>query len=181
MGDKHAFRADWLDYNEGIFFVTICTHQHKYLFGTILNDEMKLNDFGKKVNEYLEDIPRHYPEAEIHNHIVMPNHVHILMQIVGARHVAPTENVGCLRPPMHGEPKMINHFNSRLAVIIGSFKAAVTKYARSVRARHVAPLPFDIWQTRFHDHYIRNKQAYELIDKYITTNPMNWKRDCFNN
>lgn len=30
------------------------------------------------------------------------------------------------------------------------------------------------WQTRFHDHIIRDKNAYDNITRYIINNPNNW-------
>jgi REP element-mobilizing transposase RayT len=35
------------------------------------------------------------------------------------------------------------------------------------------------WQTRFHDHIIRNSQEFERIQQYIENNPLNWKEDKF--
>jgi putative transposase len=32
------------------------------------------------------------------------------------------------------------------------------------------------WQSRFHDHIIRNLKSFETIQNYITNNPKNWKR-----
>jgi hypothetical protein len=35
------------------------------------------------------------------------------------------------------------------------------------------------WQTRFHDHIIRNNDEYKHIENYIINNPFNWKDDKF--
>jgi len=35
------------------------------------------------------------------------------------------------------------------------------------------------WQTRFHDHIIRNDIEYQKISEYIINNPANWKNDKF--
>ena len=35
------------------------------------------------------------------------------------------------------------------------------------------------WQSRFHDHIIRNANAFENIQNYITNNPAKWKEDTF--
>ena len=60
----------------------------------------------------------------------------------------------------------------RVSVIIGSFKSAVTKYARQKGM-------FFAWQTRFHDHIIRNQIEYYRIATYIRENPKKWDEDCF--
>lgn len=35
------------------------------------------------------------------------------------------------------------------------------------------------WQSRFHDHIIRNAQSFENIQNYIAGNPANWEKDTF--
>ena len=35
------------------------------------------------------------------------------------------------------------------------------------------------WQSRFHDHIIRNFAEFERIQNYISNNPLNWKEDKF--
>lgn len=190
------------------FFVTVCTPDKQKIFGHVQNGSIYLNELGKKVNDCIQSIPSHHPDVEIHNHIVMPNHVHILLQLVGTRYIASNpdgisapQNCGCLKPPKHGKPKSDNHHNTRLGVVIGTFKSAVTRYART---RYIASLPHDastprgipnphvltryiasapgwqLWQQRFHEHEVRDKHAYDNINRYITENPARWDHDCFN-
>lgn len=35
------------------------------------------------------------------------------------------------------------------------------------------------WQTRFHDHIIRNDQSFQNISNYIINNPKKWGDDEF--
>lgn len=35
------------------------------------------------------------------------------------------------------------------------------------------------WQSRYHDHIIRNTKSFENIQNYIVNNPKNWKEDKF--
>lgn len=37
------------------------------------------------------------------------------------------------------------------------------------------------WQSRFHDHIIRNSKSFDIIQNYIFENPMNWEKDKFYN
>jgi putative transposase len=39
-------------------------------------------------------------------------------------------------------------------------------------------LPF-AWQSRFHDHIIRNNESFQRISEYIKNNPANWSEDQF--
>lgn len=59
-----------------------------------------------------------------------------------------------------------------VSAIIGSYKSAVTKHANRLG------LP-NGWQTRFHDHIIRNEAEYERIHHYIENNPLCWEDDKF--
>jgi len=196
MNERHAFRARWHDYNNGIYFVTICTYEKNHLFGKINNGVIELTVLGDIVDNCINQIPRHRNNAELWNYVVMPNHIHMVIAIrtpmsmsVGARYIAPTSalaNIGCLKPPMHGEPCEDFHHNSDLASVVGTFKAAVTRLARarcattndlSMRARYIAPLR--IWQRLYHEHIIRNQRAYDNIMNYIDNNIANWNKDCF--
>lgn len=48
--NRHTIRLQGYDYaSEGAYFLTICTYQHRQLFGKIENDIMHLNKFGQLV------------------------------------------------------------------------------------------------------------------------------------
>lgn len=66
----------------------------------------------------------------------------------------------------------ISHKRGRLSTAIGGFKRAVTYYANQNK------LDFG-WQTRFHDHIIRNQNEMNLIANYIVNNPIKWENDKF--
>lgn len=38
---------------------------------------------------------------------------------------------------------------------------------------------FNIWQTSYHDHIIRNDANYRRIWEYTDTNPAKWREDCY--
>ena len=230
MSDRHAFRAEWHDYNSGIYFVTICSKDKQHIFGSIYEGKMKFSAIGNIINECLMAISNHHKDVELWNYVVMPNHIHMVLYVgaqpmpaqtnqiqpVGAQYFAPTQasptqasptqtnqiktaNIGCITPPRHGEPRDDNHFNSRLAVIIRSFKAAcsievnrralacgssqgraqnIAEIPSHGRAQNIAPLR-RIWQRNYHEHIIRNQRAFENIMNYIDTNIEKWNQDCF--
>ena len=60
----------------------------------------------------------------------------------------------------------------RLSHIIGRFKSAVTKFTNQNN------IPFK-WQSRYHDHIIRNNTDMNNIANYIINNPANWELDCY--
>lgn len=209
--DRHAFRAIWHGYNSGVYFVTMCSINKTRIFGTIHDNTMHLSPLGEIAKKCLDKITDHHPNCIILNHVIMPNHIHIVIA-VGTRYIAsatqnaqqtrtqpnPTtkqnepQSIGCLKAPRHGEICADFHHNSTLATIIGSFKAAVTRLARTndtalqprtndpalqSRTRCIASLP--IWQPRFHEHIIHDQRAYDNIMQYIDTNVSNWDKDCF--
>jgi hypothetical protein len=51
-------------------------------------------------------------------------------------------------------------------------KGVVTKYAMD---EHIS----FAWQTRFHDHIIRDSGEFDKIMHYVITNVENWEKDCF--
>lgn len=194
MSDRHAFRAEWHDYNSGIYFITICSKDKRHIFGSISDGKMKFSAIGNIINECLMAISNHHKDVELWNYVVMPNHIHMVLCVdsqrpsVGTRYIASAQanqtegqKMGCLRPPRHGEPCEDLHHNSSLAVVVGTFKAAVT---RLMRTRCIASLQEhertqSVWQSRYHEHIIRNQRAFEKIMNYIDTNIEKWDQDCF--
>ena len=193
MSDRHAFRAEWHDYNSGIYFVTICSKDKQHIFGKIRNSNMILSEIGKIVESCILDISNHHTNVELWNHVIMPNHIHMVINLatpppVGTRYIASAQamhnagqNMGCLRASRHGEPCEDFHHNSSLAVVVGTFKAAVT---RLMRTRCIASLRRQqqiqtVWQPRYHEHIIRNQSAFENIMNYVDTNIEKWSHDCF--
>lgn len=63
-----------------------------------------------------------------------------------------------------------------LGAIVGSYKSAVTKIAN----RTLDDPPSFLWQSRYHDHIIRNEKEWNIIRQYVHTNPARWNEDQFN-
>ncbi len=61
---------------------------------------------------------------------------------------------------------------STIGTIINQYKRIVTINARKIYADFG-------WQSRFHDHIIRDERAFKNIQNYIANNPMNWDKDKF--
>jgi REP element-mobilizing transposase RayT len=95
----------------------------------------------------------------------MPNHVHGIIEIVGADVRA--ENFPPLPPPQ-----------SPLGNIIRGFKIGVTKWFQTnknfVKGK-------SIWQRNYWEHIIRNENEYHCIAQYILDNPQKWELDKLNN
>ena len=63
---RRSIRIKEYDYSRaGLYFITICTHNHERLFGQIYNDEMMLTEYGKiAYHEWLQT-------GEIRNNVVL--------------------------------------------------------------------------------------------------------------
>ncbi len=57
-----------------------------------------------------------------------------------------------------------------LSTIIRSYKSIVTSKAKAIN-------PNFAWQSRFHDHIIRDANSLNNIQNYISNNPQNWHND----
>ena len=176
-------RAHWLDYNDGRYFVTVCTHGHEHYLGFIENDVMTLSDVGMFLDNQLRNATMHQSYVSVLQHVVMPNHFHAIIEvdseIVGTRHGVSVKNVGNADAPWRvptADERMDNGINNNrlplLSTFICSLKSAVTRYAN---AHHFS----FAWQPRYHDHAIRDHNDYGNISDYITHNVLNWENDCF--
>jgi len=190
---KNKFRipsARWQswDYaNPGMYFLTICTHNRLHFFGEIKNGEMFLSEMGQIAYTFWEEIPAHFPNMELGAFVVMPNHVHGIV-IVNERleKSVTTGNVETLHATslprndnQRTDAKPKNEFMAAISPQAGSVSAAMRSYKSAV-SRLIRPLHADFaWQTRFHDHVIRNSAEYERIEGYILLNPENWEQDKF--
>ena len=172
-------RLQTWDYgNNGSYFITICTKKRENYFGEIFNNEMQLNEIGKLAEQYWIEIPIHFPFMELGNFVVMPNHVHGILIIdkplvnnwdvvVGTRHCLVSTNNKTI-----GQMRFQNQGKGTISSIVGAYKSVVSKNAHFDN-------PVFAWQSRFHDHIIRDATSFETIQNYITSNPMNWEKDKF--
>lgn len=174
----------------GAYFVTICTQNREPFFGEISSKKMHLSEIGKIADTCWQDIPNHFPFVQLGEFIVMPNHVHGIIIIdkpndgtVETQDFT-TENIPKFNPNSETQdfaslPNLKqtpqNEFgpqSKNLASIIRGFKIGVTKNTRKIRSDFK-------WQSRFHDHIIRNEESFQRISEYIRVNPTNWKKDKF--
>ena len=149
-------RLSQYDYSTpGAYFITICTKDKRCILGSVVGasiarpERVALSAVGKIVEKAILQIPAHYPAVTVDQYVVMPNHVHLLLQIhtdeSGRPMVAPT-----------------------VSRIMQQMKGAVTKQIGQ-----------SIWQKLYHDHVIRGENDYLKIWQYIQSNPAKWQDDCF--
>lgn len=82
---RRSIRLKGYDYaQEGLYFITICCFENKHLFGKIMNGVMVLNEAGKVAEKCWLEIPEHFKNVVLHAFVIMPNHVHGILEIVRA-------------------------------------------------------------------------------------------------
>jgi len=201
-----SVRAMWHDYGNGAYFVTVCTKNREHFFGdfnyynvvetaraietgraveTGRAPSLRMTEIGHFLYDNLQNVTAHYPYAEIPLFVVMPNHWHAIVYIdadktpYNRRNAAKTGRaVETGRAPSLREitikenMKKIDSLKGWLSVVIGGIKSAVTKFAHNYK------INFE-WQTRFHDHIIRNQYEMNIIADYIENNPEKWNTDCY--
>ena len=173
---RKSIRLKGYDYSQaGLYFITICIQNRENLLGKIENDKMILNDAGKMVIKIFNEIPNDYTNTRLHEYIIMPNHFHAIIEIVGADSIS-AQNMDLIkRAEMDSAP---TGTKTTIPNIIQSFKRHTTiKYIDGVKNNNWQSFNKRLWQRNYWEHIIRNEKSYIEISEYIINNPINWKND----
>jgi REP element-mobilizing transposase RayT len=184
------------DYSSiGAYFITICIQERHEILCKIVGDgfpvpheqniiptkqntapHIQLTEYGEIVDEYIHTIPKKYPHIRVDTYVIMPDHVHMVLTIVGEGSPLPQNNYGKNINNTHGTGINNTHGTGNpsptttIGNIIGWFKYQTTKQINilwNTPGQH-------IWQRSYHDHIIRSEQDYHNICQYINENPMRW-------
>ncbi len=155
----------------GVYFITICAHNHKCIFGSIKNPLkinaiypdnvgygacdipfVELSHSGEIVDKYINFMGGKYDYVNIDKYIIMPNHIHLLIPILHSEGLSQAPN-----PTNDVIPKFISLFKRYCNREIG----------------------YNIWQKSFYEHIIRNEQDYLTHYEYIENNPIKWETDDY--
>ena len=149
-------RLKEFDYsNNGVYFVTVCSKDRKPIFSRIVGDgdldvpKVLLSNYGNKIKNNLEYMNKIYNHIEINNYVIMPNHIHILINVSASG--------------MSGSPSPTNEV---IPSFIGTLKRFVNKEVGE-----------NIFQRSYNDHIIRNERDYLEHYTYIENNPIRWELD----
>ena len=161
MGRLH--RLPSYDYGqEGCYFITFCTKDRAPILSRIVGRDdpgapcrLELLAAGCLLDGYIRRLSTAYPNVTVHQSVIMPNHVHLLLSI----------DVG--EKGQGGAPR-----SSRPTQLVPRMIAALKRFTN--QGMGVA-----LWQEGYHDHIIRSEADYLRIWQYIDTNPLKWREDCF--
>jgi len=171
---RRSIRLKGYDYSQpGWYFITICTNNREMLFGKIIGGKMELNAGGNIVKKYWRDIPNHYPDVALDEYVIMPNHVHGIINIGENDNNDRMENVRAKDfSPLQKNNKL--HSPSKtIGSIIRGFKIGVTKWFRKNTD------VYNVWQRNYYERIIRNELELNRIRKYIMENPLKWYDDKY--
>ena len=172
--NRQSLRLPGFDYSRpGFYFITICTRNRGHLFGSISNGAMELNAFGKIAEGIWAEIDQHYPQAKTDAFVVMPNHIHGIVEIikspVDAIHELHLRDEQSVRNPKRRR-KMV------LPLVVGRYKMRVSKETNLLRNTP----GHSVWQRNYYEHIIRNEESLHRIREYIALNPSLWNKERFN-
>ena len=198
-------RLNRWDYSqEGAYYTTICTKNRELYFGDVKHGTMELSDIGEIARQYWREIPEHFPNTELDEFIVMPNHVHGIIRIVNNDGI---DSHACIDPRVCTCPRVCRDAINRVSTpepntsepngaaqkrggITGKNnpmnKNSLSRIIRWYKGRvtyEINRLGNGIsfqWQPRFHDHIIRNEESLNKIREYIRNNPLKWESDRHN-
>lgn len=179
-------RLQGYDYgSHGLYYVTICTKNRVCYFGNIVETHncasdvethnnthdvdvethncasLRATTIGQIAIDYWAEIPKHYPFVELDEFVVMPNHIHGILFFNRPEKTDWT-------------PNTFGPQSQNLGAVIRGFKSSVKRYANQ------NDINFD-WQSRYHDHIIRDEKSLFAIRNYIVRNPDNWLHDVLHN
>jgi len=179
--DKHcryhrrSIRLKGYDYSQpGAYFITITTWQGEWLFGEILENEMRLNPNGDLVAKILHSLQNYFP-VQIDPWIVMPNHVHAIIHLedsgTGEASAVKTDLNHSRRAD--ASPSANGTIPGTLGTIVQNYKSVTARQINRLRGTPGQP----VWHRNYFERIIRNDKELRLIQAYIEENPRNWLKD----
>ena len=155
---RRSIRLKNYDYSQdGYYFMNICTQNRRNYF----QDKCVI----KMIEKWWHILPDKFPNIEIDEFIVMPDHVHgiivIINPVVGAD--------PCVCPNV----EQGKHVGLPLQEIIQWFKTMTTnEYMRNMKNLKWKPFDGKLWQRNYYEHIIRDEKALYRIRQYIKNNPL---------
>ena len=153
-----SLRNPSINYRAGWWTVSIQVAKNKSILGAIAGEKVALNALGRAVEEYWRALPVQYPELELFDFVVMPNHFHALFRI----HFAPT-----------------NH-EHHLGFLMSRFKGGTSfLYGKMRRAGEIEDIGDKLWQRDYWDDLVVSDEEFKGWQKYIRENPAHWSSDRY--
>ena len=180
LPQRKPTRLAGFDYSaDRLYFITCCVKHMRHCFGEVINGAMRLNDYGVIADTQWLWLAEQYPYVRLHAHIIMPNHMHGILEINSERAGsaggvrATRESPVPREPSAPREPPASKMKIKSLSELMGAYKTTSSKKI------HLAGDAEFSWHRSFYDHIIRDAKAYDNISAYIENNPAKWETDRF--
>ena len=146
---------NWNYASDGWYFISICTKGREHIFGVVEQGTMQLNQYGRIAEQCWFDLPNHYSNLILDAFIVMPNHLHGIMIINNTNETVGTVETGLKPVSTTSNGHGIFEFVRALKTFSSRRMNELDNTAGKSR-----------WQSRFHDHIIRNELELHRIRQY---------------
>jgi REP element-mobilizing transposase RayT len=163
--------ARWNYTNSAYYFVTLYIDNTNIIPCLIRDGVAQLTPAGYIMKRCWRDLTHHYRNCRVDAFIIMPTHVHGIIQLRSAddRDQAHEPQVRAGFKPAPTPNRKIHS----LSEIIRGFK---TFSARRINT-YFNQTGTKIWQRNYYDHIIRHDASLDRIRHYIEANPANWKHE----
>ena len=173
---RRSIRLKGYDYaSAGGYYITIVVWQRECLFGEVVNKEMVLSKFGLVAKQQWEKLPKRFPNIELGAYMIMPNHMHGIIEIINDRGTAGNQinfdAESSRRAPM--QEQFQKPVAGSIPTMIRSYKSAVSYRINLMRGTDGVP----VWQRNYYEHVIRNETDLQNKTDYIESNPLLWDED----
>ena len=178
-GNRRSIRLKGFDYSKaGYYFVTVAVQGMRQLFwedfgilkggngipeggngipeggNGIPPVQEGLNEIGKMIGEKIIEIPKFYKGIEIDEWVVMPNHIHVILEIVGVdSHIHPEKRIS------------VSEIIQRLKIL------TTNEYIKGIKNKNWPRFENRLWQRNFYERVIRSEAELNMTRKYIRDNP----------
>src|SRR5688572_2303185 len=118
---RRDIRLQHLDYRSpGIYLVTVVTARRARCLARVSAEGAHLSPFGEIVLRHCELLPSWRPQVKVVDYVVMPDHVHVLLEF-------------------------LDQVSAGLGSVVGCWKAGITREVNAVRGTPGEPL----WQHNY--------------------------------
>jgi putative transposase len=177
---RRSIRIPDYDYSQpGKYFITLITKHRECTLGKVIFGKNQLNEAGKIVASIWKSLPERYPQIDLGESVVMPNHFHFVITIQPGKSVVPIENEGQNIYNMGGFHNPVKDQYDRRRMTI----PLVVGYLKMNSAGRINSLTgcsgSSVWQRDYYEHIIRDEVEDRHITEYIRHNPVHWEEDEF--
>jgi REP element-mobilizing transposase RayT len=204
---RRSIRLRGYDYaGGGAYFVTICTQDGKFLFGQIVEGEMKLTEEGSIVQRIWDTLPQRFGSLVLDAFQMMPNHLHGIFVLPGpglSEALALATGAPVIQP---SPANFVGRFETRRGRACptlddgrddhqgtASRPPTTAKAPRRISMgdvvggfKSISTIALNKFMSRpgahplhenFYEHIIRDTHELQMIRGYIAENPQRWLED----